>query len=219
MQRLLEIKKCYPYLYNKDFPHFISFPRSGTHWVWYLLEQYFERPILPACFIHNNDNYLAIRTHDMELSLQPNNVLYLYRKNSAECVFSCMRFFSNRYPEMTNIRGKVLRNNVNSWTEQYVDQISKWLFNDTKKKTIITYEGLVKDMHKEISKAILHFTDVIDEKKLYKLKCTKEIIKKHRKGIIPEYKNSMKTIFVRNYSKQIRDKILKLNPKLEEYIL
>lgn len=140
----------------------VSFPRTGSHWLRMLMEKYFERPILRRIFYYPyKTNFLALHSHDMELILVRENVIYLYR-NPIDVVFSEMIFLREDIGDLERVL---------YWTNAYATHLNKWLVQEqfTKKKTIVQYEGLLNNPLEEFSKVCAHFGEDIDKDKFLKV--------------------------------------------------
>jgi len=192
----------------------ISFPRTGSHWLRMMMELYFERPSLVRVFYFpTQKNYLTLHTHDLDLKTERSNIIYLYR-NPNDTIYSQLSYYKE---DLNNIR-KIIY-----WANLYGQHLDKWLFkeNFTKKKAIITYEGLKKDIVTEFSKIAEHFNYPLDKKKLTlvsnKIK-KKEVQKKtkHDKQVINLNKQYQinKLVFITKYQNLITDTILKDRPHL-----
>ena len=144
---------------NNNFPFLISFPRTGSHWLRIILEIYTKKPILPRSqLLHLNSHFLLIYDHDFVLSRKPESVIFLYRENPVDVVFSALNYFSQN---LTNIRL------IDFWTCCYAHHLSYWLNEDvSKKKTIIVYEKLQSDFTGEFRKVCEHLNLDFDPIKL-----------------------------------------------------
>jgi hypothetical protein len=131
---------------NEDFPYLISFPRTGSHWFRMLLEQYANRPLLVRSFFdHGNKDFLLYHTHDMNLTLQRKNIIYLYR-NPTDIIFSQLNYYQQDVFD---------KNLVHFWANQYAAHLSHWIFLESasSSKIFITYEGLKNNLSSEFKKA------------------------------------------------------------------
>jgi hypothetical protein len=147
------------YIDDQNFPFLVSFPRTGSHWLRMLMELYFERPLLVRVFyFKEKTDYLALHTHDKELDIHRNNVLYLYR-DPVPTIYSQMVY-----------EGEVLTDQVrvDHWASLYGRHLKKWLLNeaDCNKKTVICYERMLKDLPSEFAKIAAHFGQSLDRAKL-----------------------------------------------------
>lgn len=160
------------YINDPSFPVLVSFPRTGSHWLRMIIELYFERPLLTRTFyFHERKDYLLLHTHDMELDVRRENVIYLYR-DPVDTIYSQL----NYYREDINDRER-----IKHWTELYGRHLSKWLHEEdfTLEKSVLTYERLKKDLTKEFKKITDHFNWPFDELKIKKasVEVTKEKVK------------------------------------------
>lgn len=88
-----------------QYPLLISYPRSGTHWLNYLMESYFDRPRALSGGIspldQNRKDYMWISSHDIDLKIiktiskmknyKFKKILYLYR-GSLDTIYSFIKF-------------------------------------------------------------------------------------------------------------------------------
>ena len=49
--------------YDRTLPQLVSYPRTGSHWVRLVLEQYLDEYCRPTTFF-NSDNYWGYHLHD-----------------------------------------------------------------------------------------------------------------------------------------------------------
>jgi len=151
----------------------VSFPRTGSHWLRMVMELYFKRPSLVRIFYYPEIiNYLTLHTHDKDLSVERENVIYLYR-DPTDTVYSQLNYYNEDISDQVR---------VVYWADQYGRHLDKWLYVETftKKKTVLTYEGMKHDMVKEFSKITDHFGERLDLRELKKAtdKITKDEVKK-----------------------------------------
>ncbi len=200
---------------NPDFPWFISFPRTGSHWIRMIMELYFEKPSLVQVFYYKDSKeFTCFHRHDVGLSIcGVRNVLYLYR-DPVDTVYSQLKY------DRDNVEDE---NKIRHWTVLYGRHLSKWIFEETftVKKTVITYEEMHKDMHETFKKICEHFNMPFDPEKLdIVLKnVSKEKLKRRIKTNIPvvqlspEYEKG-KHVFRGKYSSFIYKLINEQNPSL-----
>ena len=164
MKRMTFHKQIPKYIKNENFPWFISFPRTGSHWLRIVMEYYLGIPALVQSWtIKNPSSFWAYHQHDYLLKEIKNkkNVLYLYR-NPIDTLFSQMSYENENFSERIDY-------NINI----YSNHLIRWRFNhnDIKNITICTYENLKNNPTSEITK-ILHFLQlcqkdiIIDEDKI-----------------------------------------------------
>ena len=166
---------------NPDFPWFISFPRTGSHWLRMIMELYFEKPSLVQIFYYKNTKgFSCFHRHDVQLSIWgPRNVLYLYR-DPVDTVYSQLQYDKDNMSDENRIR---------YWTVLYGKHLSKWLFDETftVKKTVITYEEMHKDIHTTFKRVCEHFNMPFDAEKLDTTLChvSKKKLRRRVKTNIP----------------------------------
>lgn len=144
---------------ERNFPVMVSFPRTGSHWLRLVLERYFDRPLLTRSFFaHDNDDYLLLHSHDMDLNLVRDNVLYLYR-DPVETVYSQLRYHGD---DLDNAERLVY------WADLYGQHVNKWLLSEraSRHKTILCYEDLRRTPETAFAAAIRHLGGTVDETKL-----------------------------------------------------
>ncbi|MFZ2161794.1 MAG: sulfotransferase domain-containing protein [Sideroxyarcus sp.] len=201
---------------NPDFPYLVSFSRTGSHWLRMIMELYFEKPSLSRIFYFNDaTDFTCYHRHDMDLGLRRNNVIYLYR-DPVETVYSQLCYYKE---EPDNLERR------QHWTNLYARHLSKWLIHDdfTKKKTVVTYEGMKADMHKEIEKVCAHIGADLDPVKLDSAlaQVSREELKrktKHDQQVInltDSYRHERES-FRNNYGDWVFDELYSIEPALEK---
>lgn len=201
---------------NPDFPYLVSFSRTGSHWLRMIMELYFEKPSLSRAFYFKDaTDFTCYHRHDMELELRRENVIYLYR-NPVETVYSQLCYYREDPDDQERRQ---------HWTNLYAKHLSKWLVHDdfTKKKTVITYEGMKSDMHGEIKKICEHFGQDFDPVKLNSVlvQVSKERLKektKHDQQVVnltDAYQNK-RDVFREKYGKSIVDDLCSTERGLEK---
>ena len=144
---------------NPDNTFLISFPRTGSHWLRMLMELYFGRPSLVRVFYYPERNdYLTLHTHDLELDVERPNVIYLYRE-PVDTIFSQLRYHKEPLED---------RERIAYWSDLYGHHLDKWLVRElfTTHKTVLTYEGMKRDLASEFAKVTRHFGEPLDEARL-----------------------------------------------------
>ena len=147
------------FISNPENTFLVSFPRTGSHWLRMIMELYFERPSLVRIFyFFDNKNYLTLHTHDLDLELRRNSVIYLYR-DPVDTIFSQLNYHNLL---------SAGREQLIYWSDLYGKHLAKWLYCEqfTKNKTILTYEGLRKNIIAEFSKITSHFYQPLDDARL-----------------------------------------------------
>lgn len=185
-----------------DFPRLISFPRTGSHWLRIMLESYSKRPLLPRSFYcHNNTNFLICHSHDMQLSNNFTNVIYLHR-NPVDVIYSQLNYYDQNIDN---------RNLIEFWTNQYAAHLYHW-HNETfsTKKTIISYENLKEETAITFAKICHHLGLTYNENTIEVIakKTTKEYVKsktKHDIQVINKKKrySENRELFKNKYSDSI----------------
>lgn len=203
---------------NPDFPYLVSFSRTGSHWLRMVMELYFEMPSLVRAFYFKDaTDFTCYHTHDMDLHLRRQNVIYLYR-NPVETVYSQLRYYKENPDD--EIRRRY-------WTNLYARHLSKWLVHEdfTTKKTIITYEGMKANMANEFAKVCHHFGSEFDLSRLETVldSVSKSELKKkttHDKQVVNlnvKYSED-RDIFIEKYSDQIYSDIYSVEPQLRRWL-
>jgi hypothetical protein len=200
-----------------DFPYLVSFSRTGSHWLRMMMELYFEKPALVRAFYFKDaSDFTCYHTHDMDLELKRDNVIYLYRA-PVDTVYSQLCYYKED-PDNVEMR--------RHWTNLYARHLVKWLIHDdfTKMKTVITYEGMKSNMHGEIEKICHHFGKEFDPAKLDSVLAlvSKDALKKktkHDKQVVnlTETYRSKRDLFRENYGQLIIDEIYNFEPEVERW--
>ncbi len=206
------------YITRLDFPYLISFPRTGSHWLRMIMELYFEKPSLVRVFyFFDAGNFTCYHRHDEDLSIRHENVIYLYR-NPVDTVYSQLNYYKESLDEPERIL---------YWANLYGRHLSKWLIeeNFTKKKTILTYEGMKSNLENEFKKICEHFETSLITYKLHKVaaKVTPEEVKdktSHDLQVINrklDYE-TQRVKFWNNFSELIASEIYRANSNLSSII-
>lgn len=203
---------------NPDFPYLVSFSRTGSHWLRMIMELYFEKPSLVRAFYFKDvSDFTCYHTHDMDLKLRRENVLYLYR-NPAETVYSQLCYYKENPDDQERRQ---------HWTNLYTRHLAKWLVHDdfTRKKTVITYEGMKSDMAHEFVKICRHFGEELDACKLDAAleKVSKAELKKktaHDEQVVnlTEVYQKNRKAFTDRYSDLIYSEIYSSEPELQRWL-
>jgi hypothetical protein len=202
-----DFKTHLEFLKKRSNPIFVTYPRTGTHWIMTCLEEYFNQPVLFDSYTNNEvdvSKVLIVQTHDNEarhpswrpfLSIIRSNVIVSCRE-PVDAIFSWI-FLSVDESKKLNKKERVTRRAL-----KYKAYINKWIRFEkfTERKTIISYSNLVKDFNKEFSKAIVHLGGIVDNKKIniVKEKVTKEFVKaKYPADIsnVPDYENQREEFY------------------------
>ena len=143
-----------------DNPFLVSFPRTGSHWFRMLIELYFERPLLTRTFFYpEKNNYLLLHTHDLELDVKRQNVIYIYR-DPVDTIYSQLKYHKED-----------CKDRIIYWSNLYGRHLDKWLHQETvtQKKTVVQYEKLKEDMPAEFGKICRHFNVGLNVDRLIKI--------------------------------------------------
>jgi hypothetical protein len=199
------------------FPYLVSSPRTGSHWLRMLMELYFERPTLVRAFYQfNNDDYLLIHTHDMELTTQRQNVIYLYRE-PISTVYSHIQYYNQDFNDP-----KIIAH----WTGLYAQHLDKWLVTEkfTTHKTVLTYEAMMKDLPQAFAKVVAHFGATFNADKFAEVAkiVTKEEVKRktpHDEQVVKldsPYSQS-REMFRQKHEATVWEILLKDHPHLKQF--
>ncbi len=124
-----------------DLPYLISFPRTGSHWLRFFLELYFDRPLLTRWFFpHESEDFLLLHRHDRDGReiTDRRDTLYLYR-SIVNTIFSEATYLhQHRAPDLV-------------WAEiaeiarLYREHLRKWLLREdvARRRSVIAYEWLL----------------------------------------------------------------------------
>jgi Zn-finger nucleic acid-binding protein len=153
----------------------------------------------------------------MDLKLQRENVIYLYR-NAIDTIYSQLRYYKENPDDQERRR---------HWADLYARHLSKWLVNEnfTRKKTVLTYEGMKSHMAGEFAKVCSHFGEELDAGRLENVlaRVSKEELKKktrHDSQVVDltgEYENEREN-FRNKYSDYIFEEIYRVDKKLENIL-
>lgn len=148
------------FLSNHDFPWLISFPRAGSHWLRMIMELYFKKPSLVRIFYYKDaTDFTCYHRHDLELAVDGcRNVLYLYR-NPVDTIYSQLSYHKEPLDDHERVK---------YWSNLYGLHLDKWLFSErfTRKKTILMYDRMRKNLADEFKKVTEHFGQSLSEARL-----------------------------------------------------
>jgi hypothetical protein len=207
------------FISDPDFPYLISFPRTGSHWLRMIMELYFEKPSLVRIFYYKNaKDFTCYHHHDEDLTLRRKNVIYLYR-HPVDTIYSQLRYYKEDIDSLEQIR---------YWSELYGKHLSRWLVeeNFTRKKTVLTYEGMKTGIYQEFKKICDHFSVTFNRERLQPAltKVTKTEVKRktvHDRQVINmshRYKIE-KEKFGKDQSAFIMDCIYSVSKELKKFIM
>ncbi len=144
----------------KEYPLFISYPRTGSHWINAVMELYFNRPRLresydkPTFLTKHDNNYMWFHDHDC-YGVLPNtgNELVLYR-NPVDTIYSNMVYYGDEINDET----------VFLRISHYKKWIAKWITHTS--NTLVKYDNFIKDPVCEFSKISQHFNIAVNKNKI-----------------------------------------------------
>jgi len=112
----------------------------------------------PCIFYHDTDEYLALHTHDLDLSVERSRVIYLYREPVAT-IYSQLQYHEEDLDAPDRIA---------HWSTLYGRHLQKWLVDEsfTDQKTLIRYSRLKADISSEFAKICRHFSAEFDAGRL-----------------------------------------------------
>lgn len=160
--------------YDRTLPQLVSYPRTGSHWVRLVLEQYLDEYCRPTTFF-DCDNYWGYHLHDRivgqgveGITGNFDKVIYLYR-NPVDTIFSQLTYEGMDWEDTDNVEQIV---------EEYFNHLDRWLFNNEDIKDIIfvKYEELKSDTVSTFSKILTFLNRKVDKSKLSKI-CEETSIK------------------------------------------
>jgi len=195
-----------------EVPYFLSYPRSGCHWLNALFELYFNRVRGPRninekeylSFVDKKDDeeYMWYQTHDRSLLQHPSESefgdIFLFR-NPIHCIYS-----------LSVIEGNT-NNKILEEAEHYKNLMEKWI---DEVNTIIIYEYAVENPYKCLEIISKHFKQPYNKERaeLAVRTCTKEAImsklktsKYHNTTVLSKEYQDNRIKFEKNYGPLIRD--------------
>ncbi len=156
-------------------PLFVSYPRTGAHWINCVMELYFDRPRLRegrVTFLEiSRDDWMWFHDHDLELKIKHGDVLYMYREPIATIYSNIIyQYFDDRklsLPFKLIQWNKVFHeDNVICIAKKYRDHLEKWLLSDSKATTVVCHDRFKKDRDNEFKKICDFFSFELNEKRL-----------------------------------------------------
>jgi glycosyltransferase involved in cell wall biosynthesis/predicted O-methyltransferase YrrM len=207
------------YMADKSLPYLVSFPRTGSHWLRMVLEKYLDRPILVRSFFHEaKPPYLLLHSHDMDLGLTRENILYLYR-NPIDTIFSQLSFHNEDFSD---------KDRVVYWSKLYGQHLEKWLIHTTnyaKNATFIHYDELTDSSRIGFQKAIEYCGGTFDAHRLEQVvrELSKEKIKEKtahdpRVTKVGSGYEMQRNEFKETYSDLVWKSVLDGKPELATYL-
>lgn len=115
-------------------PALVSFPRTGSHWLRLALELATGRPCEPDPFVGSlAGEPLLLHTHDLDLTLDPERSVYLWREDACAVVFSQLRFEGCRVGYASTKRVAT----------DYAEHVKHWW---TRCDLAVSFESMERDM-------------------------------------------------------------------------
>jgi hypothetical protein len=204
----------------ETYPLFISFPRTGAHWINAVMELYFDRPRLPriraTLLDSTRTDWMWFHDHDTisydKLYVENQEALYLYR-DPVDTVYSYIIYQFNNGKSVTSMDSKRLNALVSACTQHYKNHLRKWLLA----KTLIKHENFKLDRSSEFKKICDHFGAEFDEgraSRCFDLVTPEELSKKRTENntlsdfmLSSQYKND-RIAFKENYEAKINSIIM-----------
>lgn len=125
-----------------DYPLFISYPRSGSHWMNCLMELYFDRPRLReervTLMPSDRTDWMWFHDHDLDLDIKHDNVLYLYR-DPVDVIYSLLM------AEQGKIKKKGIQQ-LDELSQGVADHFNRYLGENGMAKSVIRYELCKSDL-------------------------------------------------------------------------
>jgi len=148
-------------------PLFISFPRTGSHWINCVMELYFDRPRLrevrTTLFDKSRNDWMWFHDHDLDLKIDHPHVLYLYRE-PVSTFYSNLNYYC-RVPESPFFRKpplKVEEKAIKKCCADYLQHLQRWLLSDKKAHTAVRYDRFKADRPAEFQKICRYFDRPFD---------------------------------------------------------
>lgn len=151
-----------------NLPYFISYPRTGSHWIRYVMEKYFKTPSLVMIYEYiNATNFTCYHTHDLNndgtslSNIKKDNIIYLYR-DPVDTIYSMIRYHKQNQNDV---------NLIKMHSKCYKEHLLKYLVHDdfTKNKVVLKYENFKKDFTTEFKKLCDYFEFKFDKEILEKI--------------------------------------------------
>lgn len=160
------------------YPLFISYPRTGCHWINCVMELYFDRPRLREkrfTFLDKSRNdWMWFHDHDIWCKLKPHpDVLYMYR-DPVDTVFSFLMYQQFERHKQYELQYSDTR--VRAELDLYINHLKKYLVTpNTCARTHVRHENFKSDPASEFRKVVDHFSDEWDEDRC--LECFEQVTK------------------------------------------
>lgn len=186
-------------------PQLVSYPRTGSHWLRMILEQYLNKYCLPTSF-YDNTEYWGYHLHDRIVGRGDegivggfDKVIYLYR-NPIDTVYSQLRYHHIDIHDSSY---------VDMISHEYYNHLNRWIYNndDCKEIIFLTYEDIKNNFHDTIKK-VLTFLDYEYDKDSLQLIFNRLSLENAKNSI--QDKNVIDKGHFNGQYKQSKDKFIKL---------
>ena len=154
-----------------QYPLFVSYPRTGAHWINCVMEIYFDRPRLRegrTTFLNKKrKDWMWFHDHDPFLTIELSDILFLYRE-PVSTAFSNLNFNRNAtrtksfFRDTKSAYANFTREEVETECLAYHNHLAKWLVPG-RAKTVLRYENFKKHQLSEFGKITAHFGQSLDE--------------------------------------------------------
>lgn len=152
-------------------PLFISFPRTGSHWINCVMELYFDRPRLrevrTTLFDKNRTDWMWFHDHDLDLKTEHHHALYLYR-DPVDTFFSNLTYYA-KLPDSPLFQKSPLaveEKTLLKFCQDYREHLQKWLLSPRQAHTAIRYDKLKRDRENEFQKICRFFDQPFDKARM-----------------------------------------------------
>lgn len=208
---------------NPELPYLISYPRTGSHWIRYAMEKYFEKPSLVMIYEYDDaTDFTCYHIHDLNrngtglANIRQDNVIYLYR-DPVDTIYSMLR-----HQNQSTSDECMMRVHANCYREH----LKKWLIDEdfTKHKVVLKYENFKRDFPTEFKKLCDYFgvefnkeriEEIIDG--LDKAKIKKESTNKYSNINDSKSYDVDRNNFKNKYSELINSIVFDNNPELKAF--
>lgn len=152
---------------DNDFPRLISYPRTGSHWLRIMMEDYLGMPCGPQAFFHPDATPWGLHVHDRFVGqgafqegpvVNLKKVIYLHR-NPIDTIFSQMVYDGNL--DFAN-------EDVEKLVTEYSLHLDRWLHNneDIEELLDITYEEIKENTPAALRSVLVFLGYEIDDDRI-----------------------------------------------------
>lgn len=221
-------------LQELGYPIFISYPRTGSHWINCVSELYFDRPRLRqhrvTLMASNRTDFMWSHDHDHDCQQPPiahKNTIYLYR-DPVPTILSNLMYRNFEFIKESSCYSHTVfvKEAIQSEAFRYRMHLAKWLTNpDFKVKTILKYENFITDRLSEFKKMVDHFNNVWDPDRASSIfdRVTKQALIEAENtyqpalnpNLLSEAYANTKQAFARDWTEMIHNIVL--TPELQDF--